>query len=219
MHEIIRMDSLYLQKSNKPILNGISLQISAGEIVGLLGRNGSGKTTLLRSIFGIQKPNHIHIRYNEKPVTALYQYPRLAAFLPQYSTHPKSVKVHSLFKLYDINAQDLYKRFPLLNQLNLSSRLSDFSAGEKRLIEIILVAASNTKFSLLDEPFTYLMPAHIAAIKDFIVQSKRSKGFILCDHQFRNVMDIADRLFLIKNGILFPVTEKEDLVRLGYLNG
>jgi len=105
----------------------------------------------------------------------------------------------------------------ILNPLESKRKFSDLSGGEKRILEVLLVLEANTKFTILDEPFSHIMPVHIQLVKDRIQALSAKKGILITDHQYQNVVEIADALFLLHNGVLKTVESEEDLRFNGYI--
>ena len=83
----------------------------------------------------------------------------------------------------------------------------------------MLVINLDQPFILLDEPFSMVEPLYKDLIKQKIIEYKTSKGFLITDHYYLDVLEIADKVNLIKDGKIIPVTSKEDLVELEYLSG
>lgn len=93
------------------------------------------------------------------------------------------------------------------------------SGGERRIVEIYAVVVSDAKFCLLDEPFSNLMPLHAETVKRLLIRQKETKGILLTDHQYRNILDVSDRLYLIRDGRTLRVQGQEDLEKFGYISG
>ena len=96
-------------------------------------------------------------------------------------------------------------------------RMKTFSTGERRMIEVYAVLASDSKFCLLDEPFSFMMPLHVQKMKEVIRREKKRKGIVITDHYFEDVIDISDELFMLRSGKTWRVNGREDLELLGYI--
>jgi ABC-type lipopolysaccharide export system ATPase subunit len=100
----------------------------------------------------------------------------------------------------------------------LEKRNQDLSGGEKRIVEILLIIHSNAEFILLDEPFNGVSPI----IKDYIIgyikKMKSSKGYIITDHDYENVIGLADNIVFLSNGFLRKIEDPSELVGLGYIS-
>ena len=96
-------------------------------------------------------------------------------------------------------------------------RMKTFSTGERRMIEVYAVLVSDSKFCLLDEPFSFMMPLHVQKMKEVIRREKERKGIVITDHYFEDVIDISDELFILRSGKTWRVNGREDLELLGYI--
>ena len=213
----LHVDSVTKSYKQRKILNDIFLSVNTGEIIGLLGRNGSGKTTLLNIIFGTVPADFKFIKVDSVHIRNISDGRNLINYLPQDNFLPNSVKIKKLLKLF--LTEDDYTKL-LQNELVLSfldKRNQELSVGEKRLIEILLLVHSKAKFILLDEPFNSLSPIQRDYIVDYIKKLKTDKGFIITDHDYQRVIDIADTLYCLKDGNLQPIRNINDLQEFGYL--
>ena len=91
------------------------------------------------------------------------------------------------------------------------------SLGELRYLELLIVGNLNHSFLLLDEPFSMIEPLYKDVIKDLLLQLKQTKGIILTDHYYRDVLQVTNRNFVIKNGEKFEILTKADFVKYDYL--
>lgn len=201
MKHILEADGIYLVFNNRIILSDIYLKCTTGEITGLLGRNGTGKSSLMKIIYGTLNPENKSVRIDGTHSPKALEQPDKITFLPQFHFFPKHLKIKKLFQNFDCNWQDFKELFPEFKP-DENKRTEKLSGGEKRLLETYLIIQSNSLFSLLDEPFTYLMPLHIEKIKALILQKKEQKGFLISDHSYQNVIEISDDVYALKNGVL-----------------
>ena len=216
MTESITIDSVFLTFGQKDILRGVYLDFKNNKTLGLLGRNGSGKSCLLKIIIGEIQPQSKCIKYKGRLLGKLYKEKGLINYLPQHEFRPKTVSLVKLLDLYRINQEEFLKEYPFLKK-NIFKKFYNLSGGERRIIEVLIVLESDTKFSILDEPFSNIMPKYIDLVKDRITKLKNRKGILLTDHQYRNVRVISDDLLLIDGGIARNVQSEEDLITYGYL--
>jgi ABC-type multidrug transport system ATPase subunit len=213
----LHIDSLTKSYDNKVILSDVFLSCEKGEIKGLIGRNGSGKSTLLKIVFGTEKPNSKFVRVGNKIIRNISDGRNLINYLPQDNFLPNNVKIRTLINLFlpKETRNILFKNEhikPLLHKLN-----QELSGGEKRIIEILLIIHSNSEFILLDEPFNGVSPIIRDYIIDYIKKMKLSKGYIITDHDYENVINLADSIVYLQNGYLKEINDKSELVELGYL--
>ncbi|MFD2970083.1 ATP-binding cassette domain-containing protein [Sphingobacterium bambusae] len=195
----------------RPIITGAYIKCRTGDIVGLLGRNGAGKSTLLKILFGSIKAQHSHILINGKRSTKPYLSGKVG-YLPQDSFLPSNEKVFKLIKLLVLNEAEQHA---LSNDSGItpliSKRVYQLSGGERRYLEICLLLYQPTDFLLLDEPFTGLEPLAIQRISDLIAKFADTKGFIISDHNYRDVLAIATETLLLQNGSCRRIAAPKEL--------
>jgi len=214
--ESITIDSVFLDFGTTKILRGVHLEFKKNKVTGILGRNGSGKSCLLKIITGQIIPQSKHIKYNEKKIINLYKEKGLINYLPQHEFHPHSLTIRELIYYYGIDLDFLIQHYPLLLE-NLDKKFPDLSGGKRRIIEVILVLESNTKFSILDEPFSHIMPIYINIIKKRIMELSMKKGILITDHQYKNILELSDDLYFMKDGVSWKINSEEDLRGHGYI--
>ena len=216
MNNILEIDSVILNFGDKRVLSNIYLKCSTDEVVGILGRNGSGKTTLLRIIFGELETTNKSIRLNGLVINEPYKSVGLIKFLPQFNFLLSSISVKQLFKSFKIDFNDFVTLFPGFEKY-YKKCVTEMSGGERRIVEIYSILASTSLFCLLDEPFTHIMPIHIETVKRLIEREKAKKGILVIDHQYENVIEICNRIYIIENGKTNKVLSEADFQRFGYL--
>ncbi|MFZ0598238.1 MAG: ATP-binding cassette domain-containing protein, partial [Flavobacterium sp.] len=140
-------------------------------------------------------------------------------YLPQDNFLPKQFKVSEIILMYfnDGDKQDKIFYAPRINNIQ-NRKIGQLSLGERRYFEILLLGNLNHKFLLLDEPFSMIEPLFVEIIKDFLNTLKQSKGIVLTDHYYEDAMQIADKIYLIKDGNKIKINDKNDLIFHGYLN-
>ena len=215
---ILEVDSVRKHFENKLIISDVYLKCETGEIIGLLGRNGSGKSTLLRIIFGIVSAENKCIRIDGtvknktsdilKEISYLHQ----EQFIPNYFSVKKAISLSIDYQIMNEFLDDY------LIQDILYKKVSQLSTGELRYLEIKLVLYNPSKFVLLDEPFNGLSPIMIEKVIQLIQKNTSKKGIIITDHDYENVIGIATQLLLMKDGKIYTVKNKMDLIEKGYLS-
>ena len=216
MKASIKIDSVFLEFNDIKILRGINLEFKANSVTGLLGRNGCGKSCLLKIITGQLKPQSKHIAYNDLQLMNLFKERGLINYLPQHEFHPKSVNLKKLLHIYEIEETIFFQQYPFLSKKS-ALIFSNLSGGERRIIEVLLVLESKSKFSILDEPFSHIMPKYINMVKTRVVELSARKGILITDHQYKNVVEISNDLYLMKNGVLKTIRNEADLQFHGYI--
>lgn len=211
----LSIDSVAHKFNQQAILNGVFINCKIGEVVGLLGRNGSGKSTLLKIIFGAINPDFKHLKLNDKLISKGYLSAKVC-YLPQDNFIPNKLTVKSAIELFCKK----YKKELLEIRFvadNLKRRFRDFSGGESRLLEALIIIYSDAEFILLDEPFSQLAPLLTDKLKQHINKLKPHKGFIITDHYYKSTLDISDRIVLLHNGCNYKINDVDDLILHGYL--
>ena len=201
----------------KKILEDISFECRTGDITGLFGRNGCGKSTLLKIIFGALKPQAGNIYVNNQSLKnnltrKLVSYSHQEIFLPQ------NITLRNLIPLYFPVGDDQNKIFysPGIHNME-TTRIGNLSLGEQRYLQFLLIIHLNHPFVLLDELFSMVEPVYREIIKEKIRELQTVKGFIITDHYYKDVLDIATKKLLMKSGKIIPVNDEYDLSAAGYL--
>lgn len=218
MPNLLEIDSVIKSFHGRQILTDIYLKCETGEIIGLLGRNGTGKSTLLKILFGVLPADNKFIRIDGKVLPHPYKTTNELCYLPQHNFLPKHLSVLKTIKLYLSKSKvDSFLNDPILSPV-ADSKTNNLSGGELRYLEIKLLLSTNCKFLLLDEPFNGISPLMTESIKALIAEKSKSKGIILTDHDYHNVIDVATRYCLIFDGGIKEMHDKNELVTWGYLS-
>jgi ABC-type multidrug transport system ATPase subunit len=213
----LEVDSLILEFGSKRVLNNVYLKSETGKVSGLLGRNGSGKSCLMKILFGTLIPQSKTIRINKQSLINGYRAPADLRYLPQNRFIPGSLTIKRVFTDYGIDFAGFVTYFPEFEKL-YTSKLHKLSGGEQRIIEIYTILLAPSKFCLLDEPFSQVMPVHVDTIKSLIVREKQNKGIIVSDHLYKHIIDLCDDLYVINEGKIYLASGISDLEKLGYLS-
>lgn len=217
MQDLLEVDSIVKSFDLKQVLTDVNLKCTKGDIIGLVGRNGTGKSTLLKIIFGVLNANNKYIRINNKVIEKPFLSKELIKYLPQSGFLPLSLTVKQVVELYfKREAKSIFLDDEILNKL-LNTKISHLSGGEGRYLEIKMLLKSNAKFILLDEPFNGVAPLLIESIKKMIKNESFNKGIILTDHDYSNVLSVANKLYLMFDGGLKEIKDKQELKDWGYL--
>jgi ABC-type lipopolysaccharide export system ATPase subunit len=214
----MHVDSVLKSYGNKQILSDVFISCNKGEIVGLLGRNGAGKSTLLKIIFGSVKAEYKFIKVGDKYINGVFDNRNKIKYLPQNNFIPNHIKVSTIIKMFCDRASTLLIMNNHLIKPHLNKKSKQLSGGERRILEIFLIIFSNAKFIMLDEPFNGVAPIHKEEIKKLIVEQSINKGFIITDHDYRNILDISTRIVLIHDGGTREIKNNDELVRYGYIS-
>jgi ABC-type multidrug transport system ATPase subunit len=213
----LHVDSVLKEFDSRQILTDIFISCKKGEIIGVLGRNGSGKSTLLKIIFGSLQADRKFVKVDNKLVATLYDNRKLINYLPQDNFLPNHSRIRNIISLFcnTTNAEILFSHELIKPLLNKKSRL--LSGGEKRLVEIFLIIYSDADFILIDEPFNGVAPVYREEIKKHIFQQSKYKGFIISDHDYFNILDIATKTILLHDGGIKEIRHIDHLKYWGYI--
>lgn len=210
---LLKADNLVKIYGGKSVVNGLSLQIGKGEVVGLLGPNGAGKTTAFYMTIGLIRPDSGKVFFSGQEVTHLPIDQRAKMGMGYLAQEPSvfrhlTVEENLLCILETLNLTDDEKKQrlqELLGELHLTSlakkKASSLSGGERRRLEITRALIIQPSLLLLDEPFANIDPLAVNDVKTMIRHLK-SKGIsvLITDHNAREIFTIVDRSYLIRDG-------------------
>jgi lipopolysaccharide export system ATP-binding protein len=207
------------------VVNGVSLQVLQGEVVGLLGPNGAGKTTSFYAIVGLIPPDTGRVLYDEEDITGVPMYLRAReygiSYLPQEASVFRKLTVEENI-LAVLEAQPISwherreKAEKLIDQLGLEhirqNRGYALSGGERRRVEIARSLCINPTFILLDEPFSGIDPIAVLDLQKIIFDLKNSGiGVLITDHNVRETLSVTNRAYIINEGRIFRAGTPEEL--------
>lgn len=220
MTHTLEIDSVILEFDSKRVLQDVYMKSETGKVSGLLGRNGTGKSCLMKIIYGTLMPNDKSIRIDGNSIINNYRDPRDIRYLPQGRFIPKFLALKRIFQDFELDFSDFTNEFPEFKRL-YKSKFKNLSGGEQRILEIYSILASKTKFCMLDEPFTQVMPLHVETLRKLILREKKNKGIIITDHLYKFIIDICDNLYIINDGKTYLAKSFQDIETLGYakING
>ena len=216
-HNIIK------QYKNRRVVNGISLTVETGKVVGLLGPNGAGKTTTFYMIAGFVRPESGTVLLDGEDVTAMPIHTRARkglTYLPQDSSVFKKLTVEENVRIIleplGLRKQEIKDRTErLMKELKIDylakSQCHSLSGGERRRVEIMRALATEPRFILLDEPFAGIDPLSVADIQKIIRELKsRGLGVLISDHNVRETLSVCDTAYIVSQGqILISGTAAE----------
>jgi ABC-type multidrug transport system ATPase subunit len=215
---ILEVDSVRKQFDNKLVVSDVYLKCETNEIIGLLGRNGSGKSTLLKIIFGIVSAENKCIRIDGVVKNKVSQLLKEISYLHQESFIPNHFTVKKAISLsISIDKTANFLEDTMIQSI-LDKKINYLSSGELRYLEIKLVLFNWSKFVLLDEPYNGLSPIMIEKVNQLIKDNSSNKGIVITDHDYENVIGISTQLLLMKEGKIYTVKDKMDLMEKGYLS-
>jgi lipopolysaccharide export system ATP-binding protein len=219
------MQNLVKIYNGRKVVDGVSFQISKGEIVGLLGPNGAGKTTSFYMSVGFVEPDQGKVFIDNLDVTGapMYQRARLGiGYLAQEASIFRKLSVaenvEAVLETMNLSRKEIIaRRDSLLIELQImrvaNQKGYTLSGGERRRCEIARALATNPDFILLDEPFAGVDPI---AVKDIqtVIQSLRERGLgiLITDHNVRETLKITDRAYIMYSGKILISGTANDLI-------
>lgn len=210
------VDSVHLEFRDKQVLQSAFLTAEKGKVTGVLGRNGCGKSCLFKCIMGGIKPQNMFIRFGEEQDTDYSHIGNRVKYLPQNLFMPANMSLDEAFKLYGVDYDGLVSFAPKFHPFQ-HKRFKELSGGEARVVEMYLVSNTDCEFCILDEPFSNIAPIYVEKMQELIKEQKQHKGIIVSDHLYEAIMQVADDLFLLRDGYTFPIKSREDLIHHGYI--
>lgn len=209
----------------RTVVNNVSLEANAGEVVGLLGPNGAGKTTIFYMMVGLVAPTKGDIYLENRKITGLPMYKRSrmgVSYLPQEPSVFRKLTVEenllAVMEALGYPAEEKSKQLRfLMTELNIGHLVNNIaftlSGGERRRVEIARALVNNPKFLLLDEPFAGIDPIAVKDIQKIILQFKaRMIGILITDHNVRETLEITDRAYLINEGKILIEGSSNDII-------
>ena len=209
---------------NRRVVDGISLDVKQGEIVGLLGPNGAGKTTSFYMMVGLVKPNEGHVYLDDEDVTDQPMFRRAQmgiGYLAQEASVFRKLSVEdnilAVLEMTDLSKfEQNAKLESLLDEFGLKhirkNRGDMLSGGERRRTEIARCLATDPKFILLDEPFAGVDPIAVEDIQQIVSKLKdKNIGILITDHNVHETLSITDRAYLLFEGKILKSGTADEL--------
>jgi len=210
----IKTENLVKNYGKKVAVNGISIDVNQGEIVGLLGPNGAGKTTTFYMVVGLIRPNSGKVFQGDHEITRLPMHKRAhlgIGYLPQEPSIFRKLTVEEniliLWELMpEMRKSDYEKKMvEILDELGVThlrkQKAYTLSGGEQRRVEIARALATNPSFILLDEPFTGIDPKTVDDLQEIIKHlTTKGIGVLITDHNVRETLAITNRAYIIHKG-------------------
>ena len=220
----LKAENINKSYKGRQVVNGVSLEVKKGEIVGLLGPNGAGKTTSFYMIVGLIKPDVGKVYLNNQNITKTPMYKRAKmgiGYLPQEVSVFRKLSVEdNIFSILEmtslskkqqkIRLEELIEEFGLGHvRKTLGIKLS---GGEKRRTEIARCLANEPDFILLDEPFAGVDPIAVEDIQRIVLKLREKNiGILITDHNVQETLSIVDRAYLLFEGAILKSGSAESL--------
>ncbi len=220
----IEAKNLVKTYKNRNVVDGVSLRVEKGEIVGLLGPNGAGKTTSFYMIVGLEQPTSGEVFVSDVKVTGMPMFQRAQlgiSYLAQEASIFRKLTVEeNLMAILETTkmtvAECRAKVDSLLEEFHIrhvaSRKGTELSGGERRRVEIARCLAIEPQFILLDEPFAGVDPIAVADIQEIISYLRqRGMGILITDHNVRETLHIVDRAYILNEGKILVEGDSETI--------
>ncbi|MBZ4671804.1 MAG: lptB [Deferribacteraceae bacterium] len=221
----LRTNELIKRYKDRNVVDGVSLKVREGEIVGLLGPNGAGKTTTFYMVVGIVRPDSGDVYLDDKKITNLPIHERAKygiGYLPQEASVFRKLTVEenilSALQIIKYPKNSIKERCnELIDEFGLEKVRKSYgyalSGGERRRVEIARCLAVNPKYILLDEPFAGIDPISVTDIQNMVFTlKKRGIGVLITDHNVRETLKITDRSYIVFEGKVLAEGDKEHII-------
>jgi len=222
---MLATSKLVKEYRHRRVVNGVSITVAPGEIVGLLGPNGAGKTTTFNMVVGLVKPDEGSVRFQEHNITRLPMHLRARLGIGYLTQEPSIFRkltveqnILAILETCRMNRQERAVRLKyLLEELDMTrlakSKAYTLSGGEKRRLEITRALVTSPKLLLLDEPFSGIDPIAVYEVQKIVRRLKeRGLGILITDHNVRETLKLVDRAYLIHKGEVVYEGAAEQLV-------
>jgi len=222
---LLEANGLAKEYKKRRVVNGVTISVSPGEIVGLLGPNGAGKTTSFNMIVGLVRPDEGQVLFEGKSIGALPMHQRARRGIGYLTQEPSvfrklTVEQNILAILETCTSDKLEQKArlkSLLEELDLTTlarnKAYTLSGGEKRRLEITRALVTSPRMLLLDEPFSGIDPIAVYEVQKILRKLKeRRMGILITDHNVRETLKLVDRAYIIHKGGVRCEGEAEFLV-------
>jgi lipopolysaccharide export system ATP-binding protein len=211
--KLLATAKLVKEYRQRRVVNGVSITVEPGEIVGLLGPNGAGKTTTFNMVVGVIKPDEGAVMFLGRNITRLPMHKRARLGMGYLTQEPSIFRkltveqnVLAILETCRLRRAERMMRLKyLLDELDMArlarSKAYTLSGGEKRRLEITRALVTSPKLLLLDEPFSGIDPIAVYEVQKIVRRLKeRGLGILVTDHNVRETLKLVDRAYLIHNG-------------------
>jgi lipopolysaccharide export system ATP-binding protein len=214
------------QYHNRRVVDGVSLQVENGSVVGLLGPNGAGKTTSFYMIAGFIKPKSGRVLLDDEDITGLPIHKRARKGISYLAQEPSVFKkltveenIRIVLEPLGLEADEIdYRIQSLLEDMKIQAladnKASTLSGGERRRVEIMRALAIKPRFILLDEPFAGIDPLSVADLQQIIIELKnKGLGVLISDHNVRETLSVCDYAYIISSGKILTSGNAEEIIK------
>ncbi len=223
--KLLVTEKLVKEYRQSRVVNGVSITVDAGEIVGLLGPNGAGKTTTFNMVVGLIRPDQGAVKFHTRDITRLPMHKRARLGMGYLTQEPSIFRkltveqnILAILETCRLSRAERPVRLKyLLDELDMArlakSKAYTLSGGEKRRLEITRALVTSPKLLLLDEPFSGIDPIAVYEVQKIVRRLKEGGlGILITDHNVRETLKLVDRAYLIHKGEVVYEGVAEQLV-------
>ena len=223
---LLEARELVKQYHKRRVVDGVSLQVENGSVVGLLGPNGAGKTTSFYMIAGFVRPTSGRVLLADEDITDLPIHKRAKRGISYLAQEPSVFKKLTVEENIRIVLEPLglekdeidYRINSLLEDMKIQAlagnKANTLSGGERRRVEIMRALAIKPRFILLDEPFAGIDPLSVADLQQIIIELKnKGLGVLISDHNVRETLSVCDYAYIISKGKIFTSGSAAEIVK------
>jgi lipopolysaccharide export system ATP-binding protein len=223
---LLEARELAKQYHKRRVVDGVSLQVENGSVVGLLGPNGAGKTTSFYMIAGFVRPTSGRVLLADEDITGLPIHKRAKRGISYLAQEPSVFKKLTVEENIRIVLEPLglekdeidYRINSLLEDMKIQAlagnKANTLSGGERRRVEIMRALAIKPRFILLDEPFAGIDPLSVADLQQLIIELKnKGLGVLISDHNVRETLSVCDYAYIISKGKIFTSGSAAEIVK------
>ncbi len=222
---LLETEEIVKQYRGRRVVNGISLKVESGAIIGLLGPNGAGKTTTFYTIAGFIRPDEGRVLLDGEDITALPIHRRALKGISYLAQEPSVFKqltvkenVKIILEPLGLSKEEMDRRIAkLMAELKIEDLADNFghglSGGERRRVEIMRALATEPRFILLDEPFAGIDPLSVSDLQ-LIIRELKSKGLgiLISDHNVRETLAVCDFAYIVNSGRVLTSGAADEIV-------
>lgn len=222
---ILETRNIVKRYGSRTVVDGVSLQINTGVVVGLLGPNGAGKTTCFYSIAGFIRPNKGSVLFDGEMITRLPIHKRALKGISYLAQEPSVFKkltveenVKIILEPLGLSKRQINRRIDeLMSDLNIEylrkNKGNELSGGERRRVEIMRALSTRPKFILLDEPFAGIDPLAVNELQKLIYNLKdKGLGILISDHNVRETLQVCDFAYIMNQGQILTSGVADDII-------
>ncbi len=222
---LLETDKIIKRYRNRTVVDGVSIQVNTGVVVGLLGPNGAGKTTSFYSIAGFIKPDGGRVLLNGEEITKLPIHKRAQKGISYLAQEPSVFKkltveenVRIILEPLGLPKNEITNRInDLMEELKITYLRNNkghaLSGGERRRVEIMRALATKPDFILLDEPFAGIDPLAVADLQKIIIGLKdKGLGVLISDHNVRETLQVCDFAYIMNEGQILTSGVADDII-------